>query len=76
MRNELLRRAEELSRDWNYGNAVHEGHRILGHLELDAAGQTRAKNAITPLGGSGAPTIYVSQASGSARVMPPGGEEP
>ena len=34
-----------------------------------SAGQTRANNAITPLGGSGALAIYVSQASGSVHVI-------
>ena len=29
-----LQGAEEQSRDWNYGNAIHDGHRILGHVAL------------------------------------------
>lgn len=31
---ELLDLAGSLSRDWNHGNAIHDGHRVLGHLAL------------------------------------------
>lgn len=31
---ELLRLAEEIPRDWNYGNAVHQAHTVLGQLAL------------------------------------------
>jgi tetratricopeptide (TPR) repeat protein len=55
---ELLRRAEELSRDGNYGQAVHEGHRILGHLELKAGNLEAAKQHLLEAGKSpGSPTL-------------------
>jgi tetratricopeptide (TPR) repeat protein len=55
---ELLRRAEELSRDWNYGNAVHEGHRILGHLELKAGDVEAAKKHLLEAGATpGSPSL-------------------
>ncbi len=41
---ELLRLAEEVPRDWNYGNAIHEGHGILGHVALNQ-GDTEAAKA-------------------------------
>lgn len=40
---DLLRLAEELPRDWNYGNAIHEGHRVLGHVALDDGDVEAAK---------------------------------
>jgi tetratricopeptide (TPR) repeat protein len=55
---ELLRRAEELPRDWNYGNAVHEGHRILGHLELKAGEVEAAKKHLLEAGATpGSPSL-------------------
>ena len=32
--NELLQMALEVGRDWNYGNAVHHGNLVLGHVAL------------------------------------------
>jgi tetratricopeptide (TPR) repeat protein len=56
--NELLRRAEELPRDWNYGNAVHEGHRILGHVELKAGNVEAAKKHLLEAGATpGSPQL-------------------
>jgi tetratricopeptide (TPR) repeat protein len=56
--NELLRRAEELPRDWNYGNAVHEGHRILGHLELKTGDLEAAKKHLLAAGATpGSPQL-------------------
>jgi hypothetical protein len=40
---ELLRLGETLPQDWNYGNAVHDGNRILGHLALKAGDIDAAK---------------------------------
>jgi len=55
---ELLRRAEEPPRDWNYGNAVHEGHRILGHLELKAGDVEAAKRHLLEAGATpGSPSL-------------------
>ena len=31
---ELLDLAQSLERDWNYGNAIHDGNMVLGRLEL------------------------------------------
>jgi hypothetical protein len=36
-------RARHLPRNGNYGNAVHEGHRVLGHLDLKAGDVEAAK---------------------------------
>jgi tetratricopeptide (TPR) repeat protein/transglutaminase-like putative cysteine protease len=56
--NELLRLAEELPRDWNYGNAVHEGHRIIGHLELKAGDVEAAKKHLLEAGATpGSPQL-------------------
>ncbi len=55
---ELLRRAEDGPRDWNYGNAVHEGHRILGHLELKAGDVEAAKKHLLEAGATpGSPQL-------------------
>jgi hypothetical protein len=56
--NELLRRADELPRDWNYGNAIHEGYRILGHLELKAGDVEAAKKHLLEAGATpGSPQL-------------------
>jgi len=34
MANELLTLADQLPRDWNYGNAIHHGHLLLGRIAL------------------------------------------
>ena len=33
--NELLALADDFSDDWNYGNAIHHGHRVLGRVALE-----------------------------------------
>jgi hypothetical protein len=56
--NELLRLAEQLPRDWNYGNAVHEGHRVLGHLELAAGDVEAARKHLLEAGATpGSPSL-------------------
>jgi tetratricopeptide (TPR) repeat protein len=56
--NELLRRAQEHPQDLNYGNAVHEGHRILGHLELKAGDVEAAKRHLLEAGATpGSPSL-------------------
>jgi hypothetical protein len=55
---ELLRRAAERPRDWNFGNAIHDGHRILGHLELDAGHVDAAKRHLLDAGATpGSPQL-------------------
>jgi tetratricopeptide (TPR) repeat protein len=55
---ELLRRAGEFPRDGHYGNAVHEGHRILGHLELKAGDVEAAKKHLLEAGATpGSPQL-------------------
>jgi hypothetical protein len=62
MANELLALAERLPRDWDYGNAVHHGHLLLGRIallegdvatagaELLAAGRTPGSPQINSFG--------------------------
>jgi tetratricopeptide (TPR) repeat protein len=47
---ELLDLAEASSRDWNYGNAVHDGHRILGQLALERGDVRSAKEHLLAAG--------------------------
>jgi hypothetical protein len=55
---ELLRLAEELPKDWNYGNALHEGHRILGHVALRAGDVEGAKRHLLKAGATpGSPQL-------------------
>jgi len=56
--NELLALADDFSDDWNYGNAIHHGHRVLGRVALENGDITTAKaellaSADTP----GSPTL-------------------
>lgn len=51
--NELLRLAEQYHEDWNYGNAVHHGHLLLGRIylrrqDLSVAGEQLLLAANTP----------------------------
>jgi tetratricopeptide (TPR) repeat protein len=72
--NELLRRAEELPGDWNYGNAVHEGHRILGHLELKAGDVDGAKKHLLEAGRTpGSPSLdsFGPELSLASELRPP-----
>ena len=49
---------ERLPRDRNYGNAVHEGNRILGHLALRAGDVEAAKAFLLKAGGTpGSPQL-------------------
>ena len=41
--NELLHLAEGREKDWNYGNAIHHGHRILGLIALKRGNREVAK---------------------------------
>lgn len=50
---ELLRLADQFNEDWNYGNAVHHGHLLLGRIYLkrqhvDAAGEQLLLATNTP----------------------------
>jgi hypothetical protein len=39
---ELLRLAEQFTGDWNYGNAVHQGHIVLGLVALGRGDEAQA----------------------------------
>lgn len=55
---ELLELAEALPRDWNYGNAVHDGHRILGHVALSRGDVEGAKEELLAAGATpGSPQL-------------------
>lgn len=55
---DLLRLAGELPRDWNYGNAIHDGHRILGLLALRANDLEGAKSHLLQAGATpGSPQL-------------------
>jgi hypothetical protein len=54
----LLRLSAELPRDWNFGNAVHEGNRILGHLALQRGDVQSAKEYLLKSGATfGSPQL-------------------
>jgi hypothetical protein len=55
---ELLDLAGSLSRDWNHGNAIHDGHRILGHLALLDGDVARARQHLLAAGATpGSPQL-------------------
>ncbi|HET9316155.1 MAG TPA: hypothetical protein VFQ51_11245, partial [Vicinamibacteria bacterium] len=55
---ELLGLAERLPRDWHYGDAVHDGNRILGHVALRAADVESAKAFLLKAGATpGSPVL-------------------
>ena len=55
---ELLALSERLPRDWHYGNAVHDGNRILGHLALRAGDVEAAKAFLLKAGATpGSPQL-------------------
>jgi tetratricopeptide (TPR) repeat protein len=55
---EMLRLAGELPRDWNYGNAIHDGHRILGHVALNQGDTETAKAHLLSAGATpGSPQL-------------------
>ncbi len=47
---ELLRDAEKFPRDWNYGNALHKGHLILGRVALRRGDLNEAKARLISAG--------------------------
>ncbi len=48
--NELLDLAPQYPHDWNYGNAVHHGHMVLGHLALREGDLEQAKHHLLESG--------------------------
>jgi len=46
MANELLALAPKFPADWNYGNAMHTAHLVLGHIAFDAGDMTEAKRQL------------------------------
>ena len=44
--NELLAMASDFRADWNYGNAVHTGHLVLGRIAVDAGKIAEAKRQL------------------------------
>jgi hypothetical protein len=54
----LLKQAETLPDDWNYGNAVHVGNLVLGHLALAADDLKEAKRFLLAAGNTpGSPQL-------------------
>lgn len=47
---ELLALAVQLPQDWNYGNAIHEGNRVLGHVALRSGDIDSAKSFLLKAG--------------------------
>jgi hypothetical protein len=47
---ELLDLAPRFSRDWNYGNAVHHGHRLLGEVALRRGDVVRVREELLAAG--------------------------
>jgi len=47
---ELLDLAQSLERDWNYGNAIHDGNIVLGRLALAREDQEEAKRRLLAAG--------------------------
>jgi hypothetical protein len=55
---ELLRKAEVLPRDWNYGNARHHGHRLLGLVALRRGdGEEAARELLASADTPGSPQL-------------------
>lgn len=44
--NELLAMASDFRADWNYGNAVHTGHLVLGRIAVDAGKIVEARKRL------------------------------
>jgi len=44
--NELLAMASDFRADWNYGNAVHTGHLVLGRIAVDAGKIAESKRQL------------------------------
>jgi hypothetical protein len=49
---ELLALAPKFSRDWNYGNAIHDGNLILGRIALSEGRTNEAKQFLLQAGAS------------------------
>ncbi len=47
---ELLELAQSLERDWNYGNAIHDGNMVLGRLALVHGDKEEAKRRLLEAG--------------------------
>lgn len=55
---ELLALAENYPEDWNYGNAVHHGHLVLGRVALALGDAERAKEELLAAGSTpGSPQL-------------------
>ncbi len=56
--NELLNLAPRFPRDWNYGNAIHDGHMVLGRVALsEGAVETAEKELLLAGGTPGSPQL-------------------
>ena len=47
---ELLKVAPQFPKDWNYGNAIHKGHLVLGHVALHRNDLETAKSELLAAG--------------------------
>ena len=47
---ELLKLAPKFPKDWNYGNAIHKGHLVLGHVALHRNEMATAKAELLAAG--------------------------
>jgi tetratricopeptide (TPR) repeat protein len=56
--NELLRAAQQFRGDWNYGNAIHDGHLVLGRLAMREGDVAQAKKELLAAGNTpGSPQL-------------------
>ncbi len=56
--NELLNLAPRFPRDWNYGNAIHDGHMVLGRVALsEGAVETAEKELLLAGATPGSPQL-------------------
>jgi hypothetical protein len=46
----LLQQAAEMPNDWNYGNAIHVAHLVLGHVALSSGDLAEAKRQLLEAG--------------------------
>ncbi|MBW3625268.1 MAG: hypothetical protein KY468_17870 [Armatimonadetes bacterium] len=54
---ELLKMAEGYTDDWNYGNAIHEGHTVLGRIALKGGNRDLAKQHLLDSAAWGSPQL-------------------
>jgi hypothetical protein len=55
---ELLRLAPQFPRDWNYGNAIHDGHMVLGRVALARGQRNTARRELLLAGATpGSPQL-------------------